>query len=414
MQQKEKITISWDDLGSRRVNQRLKEQDALARQRQSQKELEEYEAMAAETSHRPSIWYNTIFSMAIFGLIGGLLAWGGGEALLRFRPDDRVEAAQLLSAQQEIIKGFEKGAYSAATAEASLKDIQHLGRNNAYFVIATDGRLDDAEKERRRQLVIERDEQREFIANVLSYGVIGLLLAMCLSMAEPIIDRNIPGMVITGSIGATLGLFGGIAVSLFVDPLYRSIESWAGNQIVARAVSYGVLGIFLAAAPGVVMKNVKKLSIGLAGGLVGGLLGGAVFDPIFSLTDNTQISKGIALVAIGVVAGSLTGYIENAAKTGWLRVASGLIAGKQFIIYRNPTFIGSSPECQVYLFKDRDVGRRHSAIHIIPGGFEIEDLPLGQDTFVNGKPVKRQRLRHGDQVRIGATTLIFQEKQREE
>ena len=97
----------------------------------------------------------------------------------------------------------------------------------------------------------------------------------------------------------------------------------------------------------------------------------------------------VAMLAIGLFAGLATGMIENVAKTGWVKVVAGLIAGKQFILYRNPTFLGSGPDCQIYLFKDPQVGRRHAAIHIIPGGFELEDLPLGEPTYVNGKPVNR-------------------------
>ena len=87
----------------------------------------------------------------------------------------------------------------------------------------------------------------------------------------------------------------------------------------------------------------------------------------------------MALVAIGVVAGGCTGLIENAAKTGWLKVTAGLIAGKQFILYRNPTFIGSGPECQIYLFRDPKVGRRHAAVHLVPGGIELEKPAAGRD-----------------------------------
>ena len=101
----------------------------------------------------------------------------------------------------------------------------------------------------------------------------------------------------------------------------------------------------------------------------------------------------------------------NAAKSGWLKVTAGLIAGKQFVLYRNPTFIGSSPDNQIYLFKDGQVGRRHAAIHIIRGGFEIEDLPLGVATLINGRPITRTKLRSGDQVQIGNTRFLFQEKQ---
>ena len=112
------------------------------------------------------------------------------------------------------------------------------------------------------------------------------------------------------------------------------------------------------------MRNAKKLAIGLLGGLVGGLIGGALFDPIFTATGGSALlSRLAALVGIGLFAGLGTGLIENAAKNGWLKVTAGLIAGKQFILYRNPTFIGSGPECPIYLFRDPQVGEkacRHS------------------------------------------------------
>src|SRR5262249_18225299 len=103
--------------------------------------------------------------------------------------------------------------------------------------------------------------------------------------------------------------------------------------------------------------------------------------------------------------------IENAAKSGWLKVTAGLIAGKQFILYRNPTFIGSSPDNQIYLFKDGQVGRRHAAIHIVRGGFQVEELPLARATLINGRTITRTKLRNGNQVQIGGTRFVFQEKQ---
>ena len=184
-----------------------------------------------------------------------------------------------------------------------------------------------------------------------------------------------------------------------------------GKQIFARIVQWAVVGLFLSVAPGVVMRNFKKLLIGLAGGVLGGIVGGALYDPIWKLTGNPDIGRLVGLVAIGLVAGFGSALVENAARSGWLKVTHGLIAGKQFILYRNPTFIGSSPDNQIYLFKDPQVGRRHAAIHLLQGGFELEDLPLGAATLINGKPVSRVRLRSGDQVQIGGTRFLFQEKQ---
>ena len=85
--------------------------------------------------------------------------------------------------------------------------------------------------------------------------------------------------------------------------------------------------------------------------------------------------------------------------------------GKQFILYKNPTYIGSSPQCEIYLFKDTQVAPQHAAIREIPQGYEIEDLKTTSGTFVNGTPISRIRLRNDDQIQIGSTTFTFHEKE---
>ena len=44
-----------------------------------------------------------------------------------------------------------------------------------------------------------------------------------------------------------------------------------GRLYLARAAQWGVLGLFLSLGPGVLLRNLKKLSIGLIGGLIGGI-----------------------------------------------------------------------------------------------------------------------------------------------
>jgi hypothetical protein len=261
---------------------------------------------------------------------------------------------------------------------------------------------------------------KDLVTNLLSFGLSGMLIAICLSIAEPLVDRNYSGAMVNGFVAATCGLIGGACVSLFAKRLYAMMVNGApvtdglsSPMMLGHIVEWGVLGLFLTVGPGLVMRNVKKLTIGLVGGLIGGAIGGALYDPIYFSTHNDDLGRLTALVVIGLGAGLGTGLIENAAKNGWLRVTAGLIAGKQFILYRNPTFIGSGPECPIYLFRDPLVGKRHAAIHIVPGGFELENLPLGSDTTVNGKPVTRVRLRAGDAIRVGTTSFTFQEKTRE-
>ena len=255
---------------------------------------------------------------------------------------------------------------------------------------------------------------------MLFYGIAGMMIAACLGMAESVVERNMAGAIIQGSVGAAVGLVGGIVVSFFDERIYTAVAG-AGNStetwrlILARAAQWGVLGLFLSLGPGVLLRNWKKLLIGLVAGLIGGIVGGVLFEPTKTFAerfvDNGEIlSRLVGLLAIGIVAGVGTGLIENAIKSGWFKVTDGLIAGKQFVLYRNPTYIGSSPQCHIYLFKDAKVGRRHAAVHVMPQGFELEDLPLGSKTLVNGKPIQRTKLRNGDRIQVGSTAFTFQEK----
>lgn len=413
------IKVTWDDLTSRKVESRLKEQDALSRTREYAKMDADSlpEVAPAVTPLHVRLWRNSVFAMALFGLIGGILAWACG-ASLQFRPDAAADAERLIQGIDRYRVLEKEGAMSSAAVGEARRNLEQEGMSNEYFLVRTDKTIPLAQREEKVAELVRRDKMRTFIANILAYGASGVLIAVFLAIAMPVTESNVPGAIINGSVGAALGLLGGVAVSLLIDPLQKFIVGSPGpdghvdqtRQFLARVAVWGMMGLFLTVAPGIVMRNLRKFAIGLVGGLIGGLIGGVLYDPVVSLTSQERLATLAAMAAIGLFAGLATGLIENAAKSGWVKVVQGLIAGKQFILYRNPTFVGSGPDCQIYLFKDPRVGRRHAAFHIVPGGFELENLPLGSDTMVNGRPVARARLKNGDRVQIGSTLLVFQEK----
>lgn len=423
-----KITINWDDLKTRRVDNRLREQQAVERNR-SYAQLREDGLPVASTPAKTSIWNSVVFYMSVFGLVGGMLAWGAAAlvsdggllaqplgALLHYDAKAQVNSARLLAEIENEQVGYETGRLSQAEMNEAMSALRAEGSKNPYFLIASDSRLTHTQRQEKVSEQLNRDRVSAFILNVVGFGICGMMLALCLAIAEPITQRKWRAAAISGLAGAVLGLAGGAAAALLSD----RIAAWAGavsegqvywiRNLATHAAVWGTLGLFLGLGSGLVMRNARKVSIGLVGGLLGGVIGGVLFDPVRSLTHDAQISRLIALIAIGVVAGLCTGWIEDAAKSGWLKVTSGIIAGKQFILYRNPTYIGSSPDCQIYLFKDPKVGKRHAAIHLAPAGIEIEDLPLGVATLVNGKPITRARIKNGDTIEIGATSFRFQEK----
>ena len=88
----EKISVSWDDLSSRKVDTRLKEQEALARNRAyAQLDADAVTPQPSARSTSGNIFYNSAVYMALFGLVGGLLAWGVGQVLV-YRSSQHADA----------------------------------------------------------------------------------------------------------------------------------------------------------------------------------------------------------------------------------------------------------------------------------------------------------------------------------
>jgi hypothetical protein len=367
---------------------------------------------------RGSLIYNTVFYMSPFGLLGGLIGWGIGVSL-NFRGDAQEEARKGIEERAQTQTAIDSGGYTAQQAAGMMKVVDEDYSGNPYYELAKDTSLSDAQKESKRAEIAAKDQWKDFLTDLLFYGVSGMTIAVSLGIAEPAVERNWRGVIVNGSVAAVLGLLGGVVVSLFINKFQLLVvnsiadaqSGWV-REMISNSVKWGTLGLFLGLAPGVVLKSVRKMSAGATGGLIGGLVGGALIEVVNRVSgNNPHISKLVAISTIGLVAGLGTGLIENAVKTGWLKVTAGLIAGKQFILYRDPTFIGSALSCHIYLFRDPSVGKRHAAVHIVPGGFEIENLPLGSATLVNNEQVDgRRKLRNGDRIQIGTTSMVFQEK----
>ncbi len=371
---------------------------------------------------RGRFWYNPVLTVAFFGLLGGLSAFTGGEVIIRVMDASKgmreiCAVDRVFNEAEKLYKQFDQKKLTMQELHDAEDKLLRDHAENPIIAVLTNKALSEAEKKMMVKRIVDQEKPRQDILQILFMCVVGICLAFFLAVAEPLLGRNTRAAVVNGSVGIVLGVVGGVLVGLFLNALYQLLgggrrDTPLADQMFARTVAWGILGLFLAAAPGIVLRSFKRLSIGLLGGLVGGILGGLLFDPLAEAAASGLPARLAALSAIGVLAGAATGLIEQAAKVGWMYVTAGLIAGKQFILYRNPTFIGSSPRCEIYLFKDPDISPQHAALHRISGGFELEDLSSATGTRVNGKPVKRARLRHGDEVQIGSTAFLFQEKAR--
>lgn len=204
------------------------------------------------------------------------------------------------------------------------------------------------------------------------------------------------------------------------DALFITIKDVSGFSFFMITVFRSAAWACIGAATGLGMNLVRSTRTQLRNSVIGGALGGAVggmfFDPIdrFMATTmfaDSSVSRLVGLLAVGLSIGVFVALVERLARDAWLRVRTGPLAGKSFILYKTPTIIGNAPKSDVYLYKDAEIDPSHASIHRVGTTYEIEDMGSRMGTQVTGNKVRRRRLVSGDQIVIGSTILDFEERQ---
>ena len=74
------------------------------------------------------------------------------------------------------------------------------------------------------------------------------------------------------------------------------------------------------------------------------------------------------------------------------------------------TTIGKAAENDVAIEDDSTASRLHAILERFPAGWCVTDLGSSNGTWVNGERIwASHRLRHGDEIRVGHTRLIFRD-----
>ena len=81
-------------------------------------------------------------------------------------------------------------------------------------------------------------------------------------------------------------------------------------------------------------------------------------------------------------------------------------AGEHFLLSKEQTTVGRSPDCDVFL-DDVTVSRRHAEVMKRNGQFFIEDKGSLNGTFLNRRRIEAGALEDGDEVQIGKYKMTF-------
>jgi hypothetical protein len=214
---------------------------------------------------------------------------------------------------------------------------------------------------------------------------------------------------------AIVGFIAGFAAQAVYAQLYEnairhSDFSFTGPRYyLARAVGWAIFGLGAGLTVGIIDRSPKKALNGAVGGLAGGAVGGVVFQYLGLNVDSERFSRLCGLLAIAALVALATRAVEAARRDAWLRVTSGGMVGKEFILYHAVTRIGSAPSCEIFLLKDPAVESLHAQIEDRGRQRVLTSSPAAP-AYVNNAAATNHVLRSGDMLRLGNTVLAYSER----
>ncbi len=249
---------------------------------------------------------------------------------------------------------------------------------------------------------------------MLFTAVAGGLIGAALGAAEGLLTGVYGKMAKEAGLGLLIGAGGGLVAGFVAQFAFALIapdlSRLTVRLILGRTIGWALAGMGIGLAQGARYLNFNRILNGLIGGAVGGFVGGLLFDPISIVTGGGAVSRIIGLSVIGAVIGAAIGLLEEVRKEAWFTIVEGPLTGKEFILYKQSTSIGSAGYCDIPLLKDPNVAPEHAQIQQSGNAFVLVSLVGAEAVLVNGQPTARHSLNSGDLVHIGSTPFFYQDR----
>lgn len=445
----EPLRIERDELFTAAVD------SALARERAGRERIL---AEAPPVSKLRRVLLHSMFYLPVAAVLGALATWmliepsmhdlpmvGGEVTLINSEPFEGADGIVAITVgERDVLVSpsrlvFEAGAQGQPALQ-SFDEVAVGSKLEVMVLSIDDGRMLAVAMRPTAEGAPHGDSEDPTWPSVLMLPLTALAIALGLLLAEGLSTRNWMRMIWRTALGgffATLfaflaylpaGLVLRIASSVIdsaslqhPDAVLITVHDLSPTQFlittVCRSVAWAILGAGLGLGMNLMRSTRAQLRNSVIGGILGGALGGMFFDPIdrffrTSLFDDADASRFVGLLAVGLSVGVFVALVERLGRDAWVRVRTGPLAGKSFILYKTPTTLGNAPSSDIYLYKDSGIDPHHARIHRVGTTYEIEDQSSRTGTSVGGQPVRRRRLASGDQIILGSTILDFEERAR--
>jgi len=282
----------------------------------------------------------------------------------------------------------------------------------------------------------DKPSQIPFFSDYMLFGPIAAVMGLSIGLVYGFVNRNIVMALYCGAIGVGVGLGASVLTVFIAEKVFlvagiaaAIVATSGGRQLgpneglhgmaffifmCGRGLAWSIVSMSSGIGLGIALKSKRLALNGFVGSMIGGLIGGLLFDPLHRfVTPDASVawmSRAVGTLFVGFSVGLLIGVFENASKEAWFLMLKGPLAGKQFIIFKSPMKIGSSPKSEVYLFKDSNIAPLHASVTKSGSKYLLSDEKSDAGTFVNGRKVDKYILQPGDTITIGEAVLRYSEK----
>lgn len=251
------------------------------------------------------------------------------------------------------------------------------------------------------------------ISTAMWSAVIALFVGLFLGIGEGIYYGSKEKALKYALIGAVVSLAIGFVSGYLAQWMYSEMLTDDPADFTAafvRGLGWAVMGLGIGVSVGLIKPEKKRMLFCALGGLVGAFIGGFLFNYVCDIIPNDVVARGVAIGIMGILIGVGVGLLEQFAKAAWLKVIRGEFEGKEYLVFAGTTSIGNNGKNTIVLFKDKLVGPHHCDIKLEGSKYVLTDCGTPMGTIVNGQKTVRHVLRQGDAIAIGNSVLVFNTK----
>jgi hypothetical protein len=266
--------------------------------------------------------------------------------------------------------------------------------------------------------LMQRSAAPKWWMGVVTAALCGSLIGGGLNFLAGLVSGSLVRALPRLGLGLGAGFVSGALGGLLGSGLYALIEAIAPTVAVIRLfglmIGWTVMGGCIGVVEGLYDLNFRKIRNGVIGGAVGGLTGGFLFGVFTLILRSPMSSRAVAFVILGMCIGLAIGLAQVVLRDAWLTVEEGFRPGRQLLLSRLETFLGTSEKAQLIFIAvgAKGVEPLHVCVARLPDGtYEVRDNGSRTGTFVNEQRIEGSApLRNQDVIRLGINKVRFNER----